>query len=184
MLEIFSPVSAGAAVPDPYRRFSVPDAVDLSLFTGSACNWNFWATALAVPLLYTDAIIKSGCELYPLVEVAVPVAGRVSVPPTFSAPFTSRVTAGVVVPMPIFAVEPLPVCVIVELWMLVAVVHNGREFTVPPVVVTFDVTNGESEAELEAAPLATPVSLLTGKAMTNADGGNPPTVSASAAFIA
>ena len=43
-----------------------------------------------------------------LVAVAVPVAGRLSVPRIVPEPLTSSVVAGVVVLMPIFAVVPVP----------------------------------------------------------------------------
>jgi hypothetical protein len=82
--------------------------------TGSACQRKVPFTAFSVLLLNDDAVKLNGCEFLPAVAVAVPVAGSVSVPRTVSAPFTSSVTAGVVVLMPIFAVDPLPACVMAE----------------------------------------------------------------------
>ncbi len=85
LLLTFSPVSAGVAVPVAYSRFSVPEAVVVLLFTGSACNWNVCATAVEVPLLNTDATKLCGRDLKPARAVAVPVAGKLSVPPTLIA---------------------------------------------------------------------------------------------------
>lgn len=68
--------------------------------------------------------------------------------------------------------------------MLVAVVNRGIAFTVPPVVVTFnDPASGvEAVAILLSAAIGAP--LFGGAASTSAEGGNPPIVSASAAFNA
>jgi hypothetical protein len=64
--------------------------------------------------------------------------------------------------------------------MSVEVLHKGTVFTVPPEVVTLDAGGGalvvEAMPEDEAA--------FAGGASTNADGGKPPIVSASAAFSA
>src|SRR5579864_9488532 len=143
-------------------------------------------------LLNEDAAKFSGCELVPFVAVAGPVDGRVSVPVTEVAPrivappFTSSVVAGVVVPMPIFAVVPAPVCEIAEFWTLVAVVNRGRALTVPPVVVTFEeVVEGaaiEAFAVLWFRAVGTPT--LIGAASMKAEGGSPPKVCASPAFKA
>src|SRR5260370_28068021 len=85
LLLIFRPVSAGMAVPEPYSRFSVPDAVEVLLPAGSACNWNVCATAVEVPLLNTCATKLCGRDLKPARAVAVPVAGKLSVPPMLIA---------------------------------------------------------------------------------------------------
>jgi hypothetical protein len=70
-----------------------------------------------------------------------------------------------------------------ELWTFVFVVNKGRAFTVPPVVVTSEEAGGAAEAALGAIEL--PLDPVTGGAANmNADGGKPPTVSASAAFNA
>jgi hypothetical protein len=61
-----------------------------------------------MPLLNTEATIKSACEFFPPVDVAVPVEGKLKVPRTVAAPLTSSVDPGVVVPMPTFAVAPVP----------------------------------------------------------------------------
>ena len=169
LLLIFSPVSVGTAAPVPYSRFSVPDAVAVLFPAGSACNWNVCGTAVTVPLLKADATKFSGREFLPVSAVATPVAGRFNLPATFTA--------------------VVPVWVMIEFWMLVAVVNNGIAFTVPPVVVTFDVVGGGAEA-LAGAPFAAPVAVVAEAALfgatasTNAEGGSPPTVSASAAFMA
>ena len=61
-----------------------------------------------VLLLNTEAAKACGCELKPPLEVAVPVAGRLNNPRTVLPPFTSKLDAGLVVPMPIFALLPVP----------------------------------------------------------------------------
>ncbi len=48
------------------------------LLAGSACKRKFWGTAVAVPLLKTDAVQFEACEVLPAVAVAVPLAGNVS----------------------------------------------------------------------------------------------------------
>jgi RES domain len=60
---------------------------------------------------------------------------------------------------------------------LVADVNSGMVFTVPPVVVTFDVAGGRTEGVFvfEGAVPFKLALLLTGAASTNADGGSPPT---------
>src|SRR5262249_28667865 len=80
LLAIFSPVSAGFAVPVPKRRFKVPLGVAVSLPDGSACHSNTWSNAALVLLLNTDAFSFCGCEFFPDVAVAVPVAGKFSAP--------------------------------------------------------------------------------------------------------
>ena len=59
-------------------------------------------------LLKADAARFSGCEFFPALAVAVPVAAKLNVPRTVVPPTTSRVVAGVVVLIPIFAVAPVP----------------------------------------------------------------------------
>jgi hypothetical protein len=108
LLPSFSPVSAGVFDPAAYSRFKVP-AVRLVLFpTGSACQRKFCGTAAPTALLYTEAVNVSGCEFFPAVAVAAPVAGKLKFPRTVPPPFTSSVLAGFVVLIPTFAVEPLP----------------------------------------------------------------------------
>ena len=75
--------------------------------------------------------------------------------------------------------------------MFVEVVNSGTAFAVPPVVVTSDEVAGDAEeddadeGEADAiAALFTLLPLTGGAANTNAEGGNPPTVSASPAFNA
>src|SRR5713226_3741506 len=104
-----------------------------------------------------------------------------------AVPFTSSVAPGAVVLMPILAVDPLPVCDTAEFWMLVEVVHSGRAFTVPPVVVTFDDDAGGAADEVVVPAMLLTAGLapvLAGTANTNAEGGNPPMVCASPAFKA
>ncbi len=55
-----------------------------------------------------EAMNVVGCEFFPEVAVAVPVAGKLKLPRTVSAPFTSSVVDGVIVLMPTFAVALLP----------------------------------------------------------------------------
>src|SRR5215469_12581922 len=124
---------------------------------------------------------------FPAVAVAVPFAGKDKVPRTFAVPLTSKVAVGVVMFTPIFAVAPIPVWARAEFWMLVAVVNSGRTFTVPPLVVTLDVTGGASLAAFvtdDEFALAVPDPGLTLPASMNADAGRPPSVCASAAFKA
>ena len=94
---------------------------------------------------------------------------------------TSRVVVGVAVAMPILAEVPLPLWVMAEFSMSVPVLNRGMVFTVPPAVVTFEAGGGAFADE--ADPLAEETD-AAGAARTNADGGNPPMVSASPAFSA
>jgi hypothetical protein len=81
-------------------------------------------------LLNVEAISVSGCESLP--AVAAPVAGKFSLPRMVPAPLTSRVTAGVVVLMPTFAVVPVPDWNRVELPRApVLLVQRGRKSVVP-----------------------------------------------------
>src|SRR6266567_5705925 len=73
--------------------------------------------------------------------------------------------------------------------MLVAVVKSGIVFALPPEVVTGDTSGGTEDAEPPAGEspnfVATVVLVPIGEAAsTKADGGSPPTVSASAALSA
>jgi hypothetical protein len=61
-----------------------------------------------VELLNEEATSVCGSEFFPPVAVAVPVAGRLSVPRTVLPPLMSSVEAGVVVLIPILAVLPEP----------------------------------------------------------------------------
>lgn len=137
-------------------------------------------------LLNDDAAKLAGWELLPAAALATPVAGRLNVPITDSVPrivappLTSSVVAGEVVPMPILTVAPLPLWLMPEFSMSVAVLHSGMEFTVPPEVVTPEVVRGVPVLEAALEDEAT----LVRVAKTKADGGNPPIVSASAAFNA
>jgi hypothetical protein len=105
---MLNPVSVSVLLPEAYKRFSDPLALLVSLPTGSACHRKFWLTAVPVPLLKTDALKFNGWEFLPAVTVAVPVVGRVNAPRTVPAPLTSSVVAGLVVLIPILAVEPVP----------------------------------------------------------------------------
>src|ERR1700733_15390504 len=97
----------------------------------------------------------------------------------------SSVVVGAAVFTPILAVVPLPVCVIAELWTLVADVNRGRAFTDPPVVVTSDNDGGFTDEEGAAPGLPVdPAVVAADEASTKADGGRPPIDSASAAFSA
>ena|SRR5215471_9097994 len=97
----------------------------------------------------------------------------------------SKVAAGAVVLMPTFAEVPVPDWNNTELPMFEDDVHSGTKFVVPdPVtvpaggalVVEFVVPATGEERDSDMDEL--------GVASTNADGGNPPIVSASAAFKA
>src|SRR5450432_1735191 len=179
------PVCAGAATPCPYSRFNVAPGMAVLLFEGVACHWNVWFTGVLVALLNDDATKSSGCDTFPADAVAAPVAGNTSVPRIALPPWTSRAVVGAVVLMPIFAVAPIPVCVMAELCTFVAVVQSGKAFTVPPLVVTVDAGGGAPGTgfELATSPLV-PAAALGGAASTNADGGRPPMVAASPAFNA
>jgi hypothetical protein len=107
--EIDNPVSAVLDEPDPKSKFNVPDGLAVSLSAGSDCHWNVSLVADLELLLKADAVKVTGSEVLPAVAVAVPVEGNASVPLTVPPPLTSRVVAGVVVPIPTFAVLPLPV---------------------------------------------------------------------------
>ena len=114
-----------------------------------------------------EATIVSGRDIYPLAAVAVPVVGRFNLPPTLMA--------------------VVAVCVRSELCTLVAVVHRGRAFTVPPVVLTVEEEAGvlfdvELGSAFEEAAASAPFD--GGAASTNADAGRPLRVCASAAFSA
>src|SRR5450432_1040926 len=180
------PVCAGAATPCPYSKFNVAPGMAVLLFEGVACHWNVWFTGVLVALLNEDATKSSGCDTFPADAVAAPVAGNTSVPRIALPPWTSNAVVGAVVLMPIFAVAPLPVCVMAELWTLVAVVQSGRAFTVPPLVVTVDAGGGALVTSFEvAAPPTLPAAPPLGNAAnTNALGGSPPIVAASPAFNA
>ena len=68
--------------------------------------------------------------------------------------------------------------------MLVAVVNSGIVFTVPPVVVTSCDVSGVTEAAALLVAIALAALALGGAASTNAEGGSPPIVWASTAFMA
>ncbi len=108
LLLIFSPVSAGALVPEPNSRFKVPDGLAVLFPAGSACQRKCSLTAAPVPLLNAEAVNVVGCEFFPAVAVAALVAGILRLPRTVSLPFTSSVAPGVVVLMPTLAVLPVP----------------------------------------------------------------------------
>jgi hypothetical protein len=79
-----------------------------------------------VPLLNAEATKSMGCELKPAVAVAVPIAGKLNKPRIVPPPFTSRVDAGVVVPMPTLAFVPVPDWNNTELPKVVLLVQSGR----------------------------------------------------------
>ena len=135
-------------------------------------------------LLNDDAPRPIGCELLPAVAVATPPAGRPSVPRTVALPLTSSVLVGVVVLIPILAVVPLPVWLMAEFSMSLAVLHRGMRLTVPPEVVTPEADGGAVVLEVALTLALDDEALPAGAANTNADGGNPPIVSASTAFNA
>jgi hypothetical protein len=56
LLEIESPVSVGAAVPEPNNRLNLPNGVVLLFPTGSVCQRKVSFTAFAVLLLKADAV--------------------------------------------------------------------------------------------------------------------------------
>jgi len=161
----FNPVSVGVAVPDAYSRSSVANGAAVLLPAGDACSWNVWGTAIAEVLLKDEATKSSGREYFPPVAVAVPCAGRFSLPPTLIA--------------------VAPVCERIDFWMLVAVVNRGTAFTVPPVVVTFDDAGGSAAAAAGLPEVAADeLPFTVGAASMKAEGGSPPTVCASPAFRA
>ena len=131
-----------------------------------------------------EAMKSCGCEFLPALAVPVPIAGKVKMPRTVPAPFTSRVVAGAAVLIPILPVDPLPVCVRIELCTLVAVVKRGRVLTVPPVVVTSDEVAGVTEAVAATAGVPGMATTVALPASRKAEAGKPPRVCASAAFKA
>lgn len=60
LLEMESPVSAGAAPPVPNSRFRLAEGLALLLLTGSVCQRKSWFTALFVPLLKAEATASRG----------------------------------------------------------------------------------------------------------------------------
>jgi hypothetical protein len=113
--------------------------------------------------------------------VAAPVAGRLKLPRAVTVPFTSKVEAGVVELIPIFAVLPVPLWNSTEFPRVpVLLVHNGRKSVVPvPLnagVLLLAPAFVIALIEVPPAPGAV--------ASIKADAGSPPTVSASAAFNA
>src|SRR5580700_1372563 len=171
-----SPVSAGAPLPGAYSRFSVPDRLAVSFPAGSACQRKCWLMDLLPPLLKDAASRSSGLELAPAAALAAPSAFRVSVLRIVAVPFTSNVAAGVVVPMPTWP----PASKIAE----GSTVHDPVNWTtslavaVPSLVILVQpVSGGTSRAPSGLASEA----VTAGAASTNADGGNPPSVSASPA---
>ena len=98
----------------------------MSLPTGSDCHWKVCGTAVLVPLLNAEVTRFMGCELKPLLEVAVPVAGRLNRPRIVPPPFTSRVDAGLAVLMPTLAVLPLPSWNSTELPKVVLLSPDGQ----------------------------------------------------------
>src|SRR5271170_6037240 len=103
-----SPVSDGRVAPCPNSRFRLPDGEPVLLPAASACHSNVSLTGVLMVLLTAEACRLTGCEFFPAAAVAVPVVGKLSVPRMVAPPFTSRVEAGDVVPMPIFAELPEP----------------------------------------------------------------------------
>src|ERR1700691_1590535 len=108
LLLIFRPVSAGVPDPDAKSRLMAPDGLAVSLLTGSACHWNFSPTVVEFELLKAAAVKVCGCEFLPAEAVAAPRDIMFRAPCTFSVPLTARVAAGEEVPMPTFAVAPVP----------------------------------------------------------------------------
>ena len=94
--------------------------------TGSLCHWNVCGTEL-VPLLNAEVTKSKGCELKPLLVVAIPVAGKLNRPESVPPPLTSRVEAGLMVLMPSLAVLPVPNWNSTELPMVDLPVQIGRK---------------------------------------------------------
>src|SRR5580704_5291999 len=184
LLAMCSPVSAGMFGAVANSRFNVADGDAVLFPTGSANQWNTWLAATLVPLLKVEATRPRPFELLPAEAVAVDAAGKLSSPRTVVEPFTSRVAAGVEVPMPILAVLPLPVCSTTESMMVEAPLKDGRKFALPPVVVTSVAVDGETLPPPALVAETAGPELTDGAASTNAEAGSPPRVCASAAFRA
>src|SRR5208282_1112133 len=107
---MLKPVSAPAAGAVENNRFNVADGDAVLLATGSACQWNTWLEAVCELLLKVEATRPNGLESAPPAAVAVAAAGKFNRPRMVAPPLTSRVAAGVMVPIPIFAVLPVPDC--------------------------------------------------------------------------
>src|SRR5271156_6863399 len=126
-------------------------------------------------LLKAEPVIINGSEFAPPVVVAVPIAGRISLPPTLMA--------------------VVPICERIESETAFDALNNGIVLAVPPEVVT---SMGVGAAEFAASELgaAAPelaggspleeelTPLAGGAASTKAEGGSPPKVCASPAFSA
>jgi hypothetical protein len=176
------PVSLGAPEPDANNKFRLPLGLDVLLPLGSACQRKFCDTAVPVVLLKADAVSVLGCEFFPPLAVAVPVAGKLRLPRTVALPFTSSVLAGVLVLMPIFAVLPDPDWNKTELpRVFPSGVHSGTKSRVP---LPARLGSTRFAAVLELLGAVVPEDKLGGAASTKAEAGSPPIVCASAAFNA
>src|SRR6516165_7305877 len=121
-----TPVSAGVPLPDANSRLNFPDGLDVLFPTGSACQRKCWLIAAFVLLLKAEASESSGREGYPVVPVAVPVAGNCSVPRMKVLPLTSSLPAGLVFPMPTLPVLSKTA----DWWMTQAPVNLARKLAV------------------------------------------------------
>ncbi len=148
---------------------------------GSASQRNVWFTAVLLVLLNDDAVRFSPCEGLPPAAVAVPVAGRLSVPRMVPAPLTSsgggwcrRVDAdlarGPTARLKYRRIDDGRCSAedrqIVEGPAGGGHVGRGRRWTVAVVLLDVDEP------------------MTSGPASTKAEGGSPPMVSASPAFNA
>jgi hypothetical protein len=135
-------------------------------------------------LLSKDAASRSnGLDVAPAAAVAAPLAFMVNVLRSMAVPFTSSVAAGVVVPMPTLPPDSkmakgsiMQGAVNLATWLAVAV---------PSLVIPVQAVSGEMAGTARGfVTEAASADAGAGAASTNAEGGNPPIVSASFAFRA
>src|SRR4029077_12703157 len=85
LLAMENPVGFGTTPFEPNRRLRIPEGLDESFPTASACHRKSWEIAVEVVLLNDDASKSSGLEAKPCVAVAVPLAGSTA-PTAVTAP--------------------------------------------------------------------------------------------------
>ena len=178
-LEIDSPVSVGVAVPGPNSRFNCPDGVVLSLPTGSACQREGLVHRFRRAAVEAEAVMFRGWELAPIVAVAGPAGkGQHSAEDAGPAHVQFRAGRGVADTHTGPVIEDLGIGDVgggVELGQLVYSTACGGHWLG---------AGGQGCGCAITAGAGTAATLAGEAASIKADGGSPPTVSASAAFSA
>ena len=147
------PVSAGLPVPEANSRLNFPEGLEVLFPTGSACQRKCWLTAALVLPLKAEASASSGWEGYPVLPVAVPVAGNCSVPRMKVLPLTSSLPAGLVLPMPTLPLFSKTA----DWWMTQGAVNLARKLAVAvpsAVMLEQKVESGPVSAAARLAELA------------------------------